>query len=88
MTIWKFVIGKANDVVNVGMPKDAKILSVAMQAGQLCLWALVEPRAELTMRAIRVIGTGWDLADDIKKAAFIGTVLDGAFVWHVFEVTT
>jgi hypothetical protein len=34
-------------------------------------------------RTFHVIGTGWPVPEG---AAYVGTVINPAFVWHVFEV--
>lgn len=86
-TIWKYELEIASQQVSI--PKGAKILSVANQDGEICLWALVDQHAPTEERSIEVIGTGWDLKRDYKSIAseltFIGTVLVGSYVWHVFE---
>jgi hypothetical protein len=68
------------------MPKGYQILSVEMQNGIICLWALVDPEQPLEVRDIRIAGTG----DAIKETeiVFIGTVLlhGGSRVYHIFEV--
>lgn len=72
---------------NIEMPKNAKILSAHFHSGGLFIWAAVdfaEKRKE--RRKIIVIGTGqiWnERHHDLN--AFIGTIIQGAFVWHVFE---
>ena len=50
-TIWKYelaMIGRQT----VPMPADAEILSVQVQAGVPCLWALVKPDAPTAPRFI------------------------------------
>ena len=83
-TIWKFELEIT--VQNITIPTGAEILSVANQHGTICLWAFVEPNNPKIERVIEVVGTGWML-EPMKKRKFIGTVLDGSFVWHVFERT-
>lgn len=86
-TIWKYELEIAPQ--QVSMPKGAKILSVANQDGEICLWALVDQHAPTEERSIEVIGTGWNLDKEHKSISseltFIGTVLVGPYVWHVFE---
>jgi hypothetical protein len=44
---------------------------------------LVNPNDELEERHICIVGTGWDLDDNMK---YITTYIDGYFVWHIFEL--
>jgi hypothetical protein len=45
---------------------------------------LVNPNtSELEGRHICIVGTGWDVEDNMK---YITTYMDGYFVWHVFEL--
>jgi len=68
----------------LSLPVDAQILSVQMQNGVMCLWALCEGCASKD-RHIGIYGTGQPLTGN--PGAYIDTVQDGSFVWHVFEVT-
>lgn len=85
MVIYKYPL-KMLRLQSVEFPAGAKILSVANQNGTICLWASIlnpDPDAATRRREIEIIGTG----DQVSKAdrTFIGTVLVGAYVWHVFE---
>ncbi len=82
-TIHKYPISRANSQT-VSMPLDAEILSVHVQRGQICLWAL-HGYSNHSPRTIRVIPTGDDFTP--CKLKFIGTILlnQGDFVLHVFE---
>lgn len=82
-TIWKYTLDRV-DLRWLEMPVGAKILHVAMQNGEVTIWAVVLPNAEREKRAFRVVGTG-NPFPDADKWAHIGTVFDGPFVWHVFE---
>ena len=82
-TIWKFTIELTSEQ-KVLMPRGAEILTVQIQRDFLSLWARVDPKAEAEERSILVRGTGHEVQDHAK---YIGTVqvLDGQFIWHVFE---
>jgi hypothetical protein len=85
--IWKFELEIA-DIQRIDMPEGAKILSIQLQNGRLCLWALVARFASPEIREIEIIGTGnpiMPLEDGLKRE-FIGTVQQGQFVWHIFEL--
>ena len=85
MTIWKFDIGESFDSW-MEMPKGAKILSVQIQKGRLCLWAIVNPDAERVPRHIVVVGTGHELG--FCNGAFINTIqmAGGDLIWHIFDL--
>ena len=82
MEIWKFSLQIAAKQ-SLLMPQGATILSVANQRDTLCLWAVVDPKATPVRREFDVFGTGHTMPELI--GVFVGTVLIGSFVWHVFE---
>ena len=73
----------------VKLPVLSQILSAQMQRGVLCLWVLVDTEDVAVplnkSLEIEVVGTGNPMPD--VRRSHIGTVQDGAFVWHVFERT-
>ncbi len=81
-TIWKFplILIEYN---RIEMPVFAEILSVGVQNGTVCLWAIVEPDATKEERDFVICVTGNPVPANIMK--FIGTVQMKRFVWHVFE---
>lgn len=81
--IYKFQI-ELTEYQLLAMPKDAEIISAQSQDGRICLWAIVDTEQdEIVYRHILLVGTGHRVLDNAKK--FIGTVQQGAFVWHLFE---
>lgn len=83
MEIWKFELRLIGSQM-VPIPADAEILSVAVQRGNICVWALVDPDKPAQVREIEVIGTGHPMEAGVSRK-FIGTVVIEPFVWHVFE---
>ena len=83
LTIWKYELKTTGRQV-VEMPADPQILSVAVQNGIPCLWAMVDSERPRQGRVIRIHGTGQRLA---VIHEFIGTFMlhDGALVFHVFD---
>jgi len=80
-TIWKYKL----DIVDeqfIEMHQYSKLLSVAMQGNELCLWAVVEPERDMGTVQIRIFGTGNPVY--FGSLPFLGTVQEGRFVWHVF----
>lgn len=82
-TIWKFPF-VIEDVVTVSMPEDATVLSVQVQNGEPCIWAVVDPSNPIVMRIFHLRGTGHALGE---VGQFIGTfqMMDGGLVFHLFD---
>lgn len=55
-TLHKYLLNPRRPIVS--MPIGAKPLSVQMQRGDVCLWALVDPNAELQDRNFHILRTG------------------------------
>jgi hypothetical protein len=97
-TIYKYPLGSLRHdlVVEVEMPKGAKILDIQMQNGEPMLWAIVNPKHSLRKRVFHVFGTGFEMEDYEKKHyEYVKTVQQVKpsdvfrstwLVWHVFEV--
>ena len=81
-TIWKY--GLAPECTQE-IPRGGKILHVASQGDNMCLWVMVDPGMPKETRKFRVYGTGNIMLDN--PGTFIGTVLmnGGSLVFHVFE---
>lgn len=84
LVIYKYPMSQ--ETTYIPMPKGAQILDVQMQHGVPTIWALVHETAELETRNFQTVGTGQSLSDNMKDYSHIGTVQDGSFVWHIFEV--
>lgn len=73
------------------LPQDAQFLHIDYQNNSLCLWFMIDSTKPTTLIKLEVIGTGWEIPDlpplnnqpVIRK--HLGTVLQGQFVWHIFE---
>lgn len=83
MVIWKYKLD-ITDSQSIDMPVGAMVLSVHRQGPDLCIWALVEPSEPMHPRVFEVHGTGNPM-DASGKRLYVGTVVVGALVWHVFE---
>ena len=84
-TIWKYQI-PIQDYFELELPKDAEILTVQMQYGIPCLWALVDPTAQQEFRLFRLLEIGHP--GETLNLDYIGTVqqAEGQLIWHVFEI--
>jgi len=80
-TIYKYPL-EITDRQSVWMPARAKLLTVQMQHGVLCLWAEVDTMNPDEEIAIAVYGTG----NPCAGGQYIGTAQDGPLVWHVYRV--
>jgi hypothetical protein len=89
--IWKFPL-PIDDEVQIQMPRGAIVLTVAVQRGQACLWAVVDTMQTVEPRRFAVRGTGHPVAatPDALGWSYIGSIqlMDGELVFHVFEVKT
>ena len=63
------------------VPYSCKVLSVQMQGDTPMLWAQVDPDGVPRSVKVHCIGTGQEVP---KHTYHIGTVQDGAYVWHFF----
>lgn len=83
-SIWKFPFEITGEQ-KIFMPRTAKILSVQVQHGTPCIWALVDTDEQKTERTFIVHGTGHPCSCDASE--FIGTfqISGGALVFHLFE---
>ena len=83
MKIWKYRLTRVQPKTRHTMPRGARIISADTQRGTVTIWAVVDPSAETVTRTIAMYGTGPDLPDD--PGEFIASVLQGPFVWHLFD---
>lgn len=83
-TIWKFTLTlKPEQTIEI--PHTHEYLSIQMQAGQPCLWAIVDPAANT--KAVRIAchptgGIGAPARRDGHE--YLGTVQVDWTVWHFF----
>jgi hypothetical protein len=85
-TIYKYPLS-ITDEQTVQLPRGAVVLTVMLQQARLCLWAEVDPQAITERRTILIFGTGHAIPsrESIGALAYLSSVIDGQFVWHVFE---
>ena len=82
MTIYKYPIINVDDVVTLEMPDGAQVLHVGEQLGLICIWALVNPYAQIAPRTFAIRGTGHPVGSGLT---YLGTAHINPFVWHIFE---
>lgn len=93
--VWKFPVPYGAGPVKLKMPLMAKILHSGMSEcvglGRIVphIWAEVDDSANTEIREFEVYGTGHIIKAEPRKArAYVGTVFEGPFVWHIYEVKT
>lgn len=82
-TIYKYPF-RIDDEVEIEMPVGATLLTVQIQHGQPCLWALVDPVKSEERRKILIRGTGHD-APGVGRYISTFQMQGGALVFHAFE---
>jgi hypothetical protein len=84
MRIYRYTLDAPDGNNVLLLPAGAEVLKVARRECGICLWALVDPDADITTRVFNVYGTGWNIPPNPRQ--YIDTVFDGSLVWHIFEV--
>lgn len=84
-TIFKYEL-QIDDEQSIEMPKDAEIISLQVQHGVPCIWAIVDTDKEKESRVFHTYGTGQKFYP--KGAQFVGTYLihQDRLVYHVFDI--
>ena len=62
-----------------------RVLTIRLQNGTPCLWALVDTDAPEIPLTLRMAGTGTHDGNDYERLAYISTTQFGAFVLHWFR---
>ena len=86
--MFKYLISSAtSQQVAVLMREGVIIRAVGIQGHRIYVWGEtpVHAVAPTVTRTFRTIGTGDDVPD---VGDYLGTVFDGPYVWHVYEVGT
>ena len=75
-----------SELIEVRMPEGAKVLAFGSQKPRtVCAWAIVNTENSPELRTFRLHSTGYPLPENCSASNHVATVMDGAFVWHVFE---
>ena len=89
-TIYKYQFSVA-DTVTLLLPDGASIVKIGLQDnepgfGRLVLWAIVNTEHPKVPYTIYCRGTGRPMPEQAGK--YMDSVMDGPFVWHVFDSAT
>lgn len=79
-TIFKYVLQLGEHNIVQGC-ESFRPVHVAVQDGQLCVWAELDTAADPQNHRFAVIGTGHPAP---VPGEYVGSVLSGMFVWHVY----
>ena len=90
ITVYKYSFN-VSDTVTLRITGYITALKIGTQhpgVGELILWAIVDTESEDTESLkLRIVGTGNPFDDyDDESLHFIDTVMDGIFVWHIFQI--
>lgn len=85
-TIHKYPLASCTGMgkYTITIHKKSRLLCVGEQKGVITLWAEVDTDEILVTRKLTILGTGWELPENL---IYLGTVFVGPFVWHVYEDT-
>ena len=81
-TIYKYELELAA-VQEVEMPACPNFLDVQIQGDKICVWAQVDTEVISEAQRFFIVGTGKEIPPN-ENLNYIGTVQQGAFVWHVW----
>ena len=84
-TVWK--INLAEKLVHM-LPMGSTPIHVDYQAGEICIWLMVDDRSAQVEHAFLVSGTGWSLPEFIRPDQHIASVRnpDNRNCWHVWNL--
>jgi hypothetical protein len=87
MKVWKYPINPnslldSQHLIRIKAKARAKPLCVMVQNGQVCLWVEVDPTAPDKDLVLQCVGTGYGAV--APGAAYLGSVIDGDYVWHFY----
>lgn len=79
--IWKYVLRPTGEQP-IEMPAPATIISTAVVADEIVVYAIVDPNQTMKLhRYVHIAPTGTQAPD---FARFVGTVVLNAFVFHIW----
>lgn len=83
-TIWKYPISDIGEVT-ITMHAGSKVVFVAGDPSGVspAFWAEVDQSAPIEFRKFQIVGTGHDIP---ANARHHGSVIQGPFVWHLYEL--
>ncbi len=86
-TIYKFPLNMNEKFNKLEMPNGAEILTMQLQYGIPCIWAVVDTKQPKVRRTFMQVGTGEEMHPNVEHS-FIGTYQIQTLVFHLFEIPT
>jgi len=72
------------DNESIYVPDNSQVLCVKLQEDVPYVWILEDICDEVNLLQFEIVGTEEEFDD--KNKEYVGTYMDGSFVWHVFKV--
>lgn len=80
--IWKYTLGYPEPKrVSIEVQSGARLMHVALQPTEICLWMLVDTEAPKIRQWLRVVATGEEIPESADY--YFGMVQHEGLVWHV-----
>jgi hypothetical protein len=86
-TVHKYPLDLDQKINKIGMQRNAKLLTVQVQCGSACVWALVDREEPIVIRHLRVACTGCDMTSS-EAHSYVASIQtpDGSMIFHVFDL--
>jgi hypothetical protein len=82
--VYKYELKWSADPQEVTMPLTTRVVHFDAQHGQPTIWVLTEPDDTLVTETFVIRATG-EIVGDPRVWMYVGTVLEGPYVWHLFQ---
>ena len=81
--IQKYILGR-NETEQLILPVDAQLIHLNMYEDEITLWIMTHTKEKATeLREFEILGDNWNVENN---RFYVGTVISGKLVWHVFEM--
>jgi hypothetical protein len=84
-TVQKFAL-QVSAVLEVEMPRGARLLHLGIVRARPCVWALIDEPSPRVLRRFRLTASGEPIADLTADWKYVGTVLLGANDCHLWDL--
>jgi hypothetical protein len=84
-SIFKYEV-PLTDLFTLSLPPGYEVVHFGEQHGVMYIWVLLNPALREETVEFRLYGTGHIISNPEDKE-YIGTCINGEFVWHLFNST-
>jgi len=82
-TVWKYDLLVRGETEIYDIPMGSRVIKVECRQPQLLsFWAEVDTEKNKEKREFVIVGTGHPIPENYE---YVGTALDGWYVWHLYE---